>query len=646
MDLDVALKGAPRLRLPRATPIDIEFSGVSICVEMGAGGMCFGGRKGKKFLLRNLNGRFQSGELTAIMGPSGAGKTTLLNVLTGFSTKGMSGCVRALGRVKSVHGSPLRKQSCYIMQDDHLMGHLTTKEALELSAKLRLPRSASSKDRQLVIQDILETLGLTVSASVKCSSLSGGQKKRLSVALELVNNPPVIFLDEPTTGLDSSASVQCMVLLKQLARGGRTVVMTLHQPSASLYMMLDHVYLLGKGGCCIFQGAPQMTVPYLATFGLMCPLYHSPADFMLEVASEDQGEYTKRMSDEMLAECGVNTGQSKWRKASKNAPSHILPAARKASAIGKMWQAAQGEELQIESLPSKDLRPVSELKKFQILLGRSLWQIHCEWSVTQVRAAFHLMVGILLGMVFSGAGNDGGRTVSNLGFLFINLVYLTYTSMMPAVLRYPTELPVIQKELFNNWYSLASYFAAQLTAGTPVQMVHCLLFCSVAYFGSGQPNEPFRFFMYLLISELVMLRAEGLGLVLGTLVNSVNGTFLGAMMSAVDILFAGYIVLVSDMLPFFQVLSNFSFLSQGFEGVVVSVYGFDRGTLGCPEEGNQVAEGHGVYCHLRYPSQILKRFSLCDDNYWTVDVPALCAWVVFLRVVLFFTLWWRMKSSR
>ncbi|XP_071455107.1 ATP-binding cassette sub-family G member 4-like [Hetaerina americana] len=644
MDIGAGAKEARPVRLPRASPIDIEFSGVSISVE-GPGGLCSRSQNGKKLLLKNLNGRFQSGELTAIMGPSGAGKTTLLNVLTGFSTKGMSGCVRALGRVKSAHGSPLRKQSCYIMQDDRLMGHLTARESLELSAKLRLPRSVTAKERQLVIDDILETLGLAVSASVKCCSLSGGQKKRLSVALELVNNPPVIFLDEPTTGLDSSSSVQCMVLFKQLARGGRTVVMTLHQPSASLYMMLDHVYLLGKGGCCIYQGAPQMTVPYLATFGLLCPLYHSPADYMLEVATEDQGEYTKKMSDAVIADLGMNAGESKWRKAIGNIPDHPLPAARKASAVGKIWSGCQEEEQQIVLLPSEDdLRPVSELGKFRILLGRALWQIHCEWAVTQVRAVFHLMVGVLLGMLFSGASTDGGRTISNLGFLLVSLVYLSYTSMMPAVLRFPSELPVIQKELFNNWYSLISYYTAYLTAGTPVQMVHCLLFCSVAYFGSGQPNEPFRFFMYVLICELVMLRAEGLGLVLGTLVNPVNGTFLGALLTAVDLVFAGYIVLVSDMLQFFQWSSHLSYLRQGFEGVVVSVYGFSRETLGCPEEKNMISEGQGTYCHFRYPSKILETFHIKDDNYWLVDVPVLCMWVIFLRITLFFTLRWRMKS--
>ncbi|KAF5308850.1 hypothetical protein FQR65_LT00550 [Abscondita terminalis] len=596
--------------LPRNKKIDIEFENITYAVSNG--------RKGKKEILKGVSGKFKSGELTAIMGPSGAGKTTLLNVLTGFQSNGMKGAIKSIGSLETKIGSKqYKKESCYILQDDQLVPFFTVSEIMNISANLKLAQNMSDKVKEVIINEILQTLGLSSCRDTRCGQLSGGQKKRLSIALELVNNPPIMFLDEPTTGLDSSSSLQCINMLKKLASGGRTIICTIHQPSASMYDMFDHVYAMADGKC-IYKGASANTVPYLTAVGLHCPEYHNPADYLLEVANGEHGNFTEHLSEKAKA---LN-----WRSVYS---SSRLEAEEEVGNVIHEFLSMDHPTKEVNALPS-------EWAKFLVLINRSLLQLYRDWTVTHLKLLLHTIIGIFIGLFYFNSGNDASKTLANFGYLLVTCVYLCYTSIMPAVLRFPSELPVLKKEKFNNWYDLKTYYFAFMVADIPIQILFCISYTTISYFMSSQPSELNRYVMFLLICCLVTIAAESFGIFLGTVVNPINGTFLGAISVALMLTLAGFLVYLTHMSAPFYYLSYISYLRYGLQGLVYSVYGQNRPVIPCPEEA--------LYCHYNTPATFLKEIGMANINYW-LCAGALCLIIVFLRVLAYCTLKSRISSG-
>ncbi|GMH60054.1 hypothetical protein TrST_g7691 [Triparma strigata] len=247
---------------------------------------------GKKRILNDVSVAFLPGSLTAIMGPSGSGKTTLLNLISGHASVGNfegSRIVNGIPYGKQEYDNIIRSQG-YVEQDDNLLfDTLTVWETLSFASLLRLPEKLTVQDKFRRALEVLEEVGLAEHADapvggVSFKGISGGQRRRLSIAIELLRSPGCLILDEPTSGLDATTSLQLIQSLKSLAsKHNRTVITTIHQPRAEIFDMFNNVVLLGKGGGVVYSGDREFAATYLNNFSsLNLQSYDNPADFVID----------------------------------------------------------------------------------------------------------------------------------------------------------------------------------------------------------------------------------------------------------------------------------------------------------------------------------------------------------------------------
>ncbi|GAA1768601.1 FHA domain-containing protein [Luedemannella helvata] len=217
---------------------------------------------GKLQLLDDISFQLEHNSLLAILGPTGAGKSTVMRVLTGTQAPA-AGAVLYNGRNLYAAYDELRYRIGYVPQDDILHSQLSVRKALNYAAKLRFPPDVSSAERGSRVEEVMAELGLSHRANLSVSRLSGGQRKRTSVALELLTRPSLLSLDEPTSGLDPGYERQVMTLLRDLARGGRTVITVTHNTES--LDLCDRVLFLAPGGQVAYYGPPSEAREYFGT---------------------------------------------------------------------------------------------------------------------------------------------------------------------------------------------------------------------------------------------------------------------------------------------------------------------------------------------------------------------------------------------
>ncbi|CAD7079303.1 unnamed protein product [Hermetia illucens] len=628
---------------PKHEPVDIEFQNIKYTVRQ------FSMAKRnfvKKEILHGIYGAFRAGELTAIMGPSGSGKSTLMNVLTGYRLTGITGTVQVNGKIVNTSSEQFRRLSCYIHQNDLLRPTLTVFETMMLAAHLKLGFKVSREYKVNKVNQCLMLLGLEHRNSLPAARLSGGQRKRLAIALELLSNPSVLYLDEPTTGLDSSSCVQCVSLLKRLTQHGHTVVCIIHQPSALIFEMFDKLYAVAEGNC-IYQGPVKELVTFLSDLGLQCPSYHNPADYLLEVAV---GEHDRDMPKL------INAATKKYYEDSDlhqlTAPvNHIINQIQDQIELGTITtkekkvvdlkRLKSGGKAVAEFLAEgKNLKErhqvesASFIMQYVILLQRILMCSSRNYFLLLARIISHIFIAIIFGYLYLNVGPTANTVLGNYVYLYGTILLIVYTGKMSVVLSFPLEIEMLHREHFNRWYKLIPYFLSTISFEIPFQMLCCSLYIGISFYLTGNYSEDFRFYYFWLMGILATLSAQAWGFFVGATLPVRIAVFVGPILAVLFSVF-GFCTRYVDITPLFRWMWHISYFRAGFHGVINAIYGMDRPFLICPEKE--------MYCHFRSPKVFLREMMISDlsmsDSIWLMSVV-----IIIMHILTVSTLWYKLNK--
>lgn len=530
--------------------VDVTFHGLTFTVQPRGGGE-------PVQILKGLSGAVRSGRCLAIMGASGAGKTTLLDVLAGHTYTGTIGG-EVLVNGKPRHLKSFLRISSYVQQRDVLMASATVREAITTAALLKLPRSMPAAEKRARVDSILADLELegcqhTLIGDelINMKGISGGQRRRVSVGIELVKQPQALFLDEPTSGLDSEMAVSMMETLLRLARGGRTVCVTIHQPNSIITSMFDDFMLL-VGGRAAYAGPWSGAVDHFASAGFPCPQYINPTDHFLSVLREDKSAATvvEAYAASMPALGSPGSSEGKGKAADAECDIEAGIAAKDATLKGGRPAVARTAS-DAAAMVEAERPHVSFPFQIGVLSLRMLRNWGRNPMMLAAEAVQYLFLAVFVGLVYLRLSDSVATGVPDrLSSLWFMLAVLSFTPAYTATVAWDSERLLLRRETGQGMYSPGAWFAAKTITVVPVQVVQTTLFCVITYWMVGYSSDPGRFFIYVGLLNMFQLTSETVGqlcalctsasmyaIILLTFVMLLLMTFTGFLVSAIPVYF-------------------------------------------------------------------------------------------------------------
>ncbi|KAJ6569618.1 P-loop containing nucleoside triphosphate hydrolase protein [Mycena capillaripes] len=492
--------------------IDVEIRNTSF--KWVRPGLPLGLRKPEeKTILTEISSFFPAGEVSAILGPSGAGKSTILQLLAHRKLNAGPGAHFEMTGDLLFNGLPatedVRNSVAFVEQeDDYHLSALTVRETLKYAAILRLPPKMSKKRKIARAEEVLLMLGLKDCADIYVGGellkgISGGEKRRLSLAVQMISDPSVLVVDEPTSGLDSFIANNVMECLKEIARSGRTVIVSIHQPRSDIYHSLDNMLILAKGGHAVFSGKREQAVRIMESQGFPLPsLWFNPADHLLDLVTVDQRP--------------GKIGESKAR----------------VDGLISFWNTHREKVDRVEGhLKSEETVPPivheSRFTPFYIAfpvvwerMFRNLWrQKDAFWGrLTQPPFA-----GILLLMFYERLkfGPSGGQ--DRIGVILQGTSAIPFVGLISGIAVFPQDRQLFMHEYHSSAaYSCTTLILAYTLMEAPFQLLAALLYTVFMNVAVGMQTSARIYFEYAITIWALQSLGESIAIIFGAFFNAMG----------------------------------------------------------------------------------------------------------------------------
>ncbi|CAN1234939.1 ABC transporter G family member 22 [Linum perenne] len=537
-----------------------------------------GGNKKKlkheeKLILDGITGIVNPGEILALMGPSGGGKTTLLNLL--------SGRIKSSDGIITYNDQPytksLKRRFGFVTQDDVVFPHLTVKETLTYSALLQLPNVLTTQQKMKRVVNVITELGLercqnTMVGGNLLRGISGGERKRVCIGNEILLNPSLLFLDEPTSSLDSTTALRIVRLLQNIAKEGKTVVTTMHQPSSRMFSKFDKLILLGKGSSLYF-GEVSQAMPYFSSIGCHPLIAMNPAEFLIDLANGDLNY--KSVPAQLVGKLLLRSGK---RLPSPADVQEFLVEACRSKLRKEDSQQAAVLKGKAEILRRPRLRrfEANWWDQFSILFKRGFKE-KCHEYLSLIRMT--QVVAVAMVMVVLWWHSDASSPDLQAGLLFFISVFWGFLPLYNAIFTFQQERLMLAKERSVGMYRLSAYFAARSACDLLLDLTWPVLFLVVVYFAVGLKSSFSAFLLTLLTLFLNVIAAQGLGLAIGVVfVDLKKATTLASVILMSFMLSGGYFL--KKVPKFMGWVPNVSFNYQTFRLLLKIQYSCSPGSSG------------------------------------------------------------------
>ncbi|XP_059632028.1 pleiotropic drug resistance protein 3-like [Cornus florida] len=487
-------------------PLTMSFKDVKYFVDTPPEMKENGFNQDKLQLLHDITGAFRPGILTALMGVSGAGKTTLMDVLSGRKTGGtIEGDIRIGGYPKVQ--KTFARVSGYCEQHDIHSPQITVGESVAYSAWLRLPPEIVPETKAKFVEEVLEIIELdnirdSLVGIPGVSGLSTEQRKRLTIAVELVSNPSIIFMDEPTSGLDARSAAIVMRTVKNVVATGRTTVCTIHQPSIDIFEAFDELILMKRGGQIIYSGAlgnhSSKLIEYFEGITGLPKIKdnYNPATWMLEVTSAS-----------VEAELGLD-----FASIYKESPLHQ----ETVELVRQLSEPPPGSK----ELHFRTRFPQNSREQYMACL----WKQHLSYwrspEYNLVRLVFMIVAAITFGALFWQKAekiNTEQDLFNILGCMYIAVIFLGINNCSTVLPHVATERNVLYREKFAGMYSSKAYSFAQVTIEIPYILLQAILFVAITYPSIGFYWSAHKVFWYFYATFCTFLYFVYLGMLIVSL---------------------------------------------------------------------------------------------------------------------------------